>query len=197
MMTLKSAHDTEIEEDIRSILKCIGENPQREGLLKTPERVRKAYDEIFGGYKYDPKAILSTTFSEDEVVEDKYQQGMVIVRDIQFYSHCEHHMVPFFGKAHVAYIPNKRVVGLSKIARLVDAYARRLQIQERLGKQIADAMMEVLEPLGVMVVIEAEHMCMKMRGIKNACADTVTSVVRGAFENPEVRMEFLELLKKH
>ena len=186
-----------VEDSIRNIIEYIGEDVAREGLRKTPERVRKSYDEVFGGYKYDPKTILSTTFSEDEVVEDKYQQGMVIVRDIQFYSHCEHHMVPFFGKAHVAYIPQKKVVGLSKIARLVDAYARRLQIQERLGKQIADAMMEVLEPLGVMVVIEAEHMCMKMRGIKNACADTVTSVVRGAFEKPEVRMEFLELLKKH
>lgn len=186
-----------VEDSIRNIIAYIGEDVAREGLCKTPERVRKSYDEVFGGYKYDPKTILSTTFSEDEVVEDKYQQGMVIVRDIQFYSHCEHHMVPFFGKAHVAYIPQKKVVGLSKIARLVDAYARRLQIQERLGKQIADAMMEVLEPLGVMVVIEAEHMCMKMRGIKNACADTVTSVVRGAFEKPEVRMEFLELLKKH
>lgn len=186
-----------VEDSIRNIIGYIGEDVAREGLRKTPERVRKSYDEVFGGYKYDPKTILSTTFSEDEVVEDKYQQGMVIVRDIQFYSHCEHHMVPFFGKAHVAYIPQKKVVGLSKIARLVDAYARRLQIQERLGKQIADAMMEVLEPLGVMVVIEAEHMCMKMRGIKNACADTVTSVVRGAFEKPEVRMEFLELLKKH
>jgi GTP cyclohydrolase I len=185
------------EARIREILKYIGEDPEREGLRKTPERVRKSYDEIFGGYKYDPKQILSATFAEDGVVEDKYQQGMVIVRDIQFYSHCEHHMVPFFGKAHVGYIPSKKVVGLSKIARLVDAYARRLQIQERLGKQVADTMMEVLEPLGVMVVIEAEHMCMKMRGIKNPCADTVTSVVRGAFEKPEVRAEFLELLKRH
>ena len=190
------------EDNIKQLLEYIGEDTNREGLLETPKRVIKMYEEIFGGYKIETKDLLKATFEDDAGIESKeegkpnYQQGMVIVRDIAFYSHCEHHMVPFFGKAHVGYIPNKKVVGLSKIARVVDAYARRLQIQERLTKQVADVLWEVLEPQGVIVVVEAEHLCMKMRGIKNACADTVTSTVRGIFEEQPTRQEFLQLIRR-
>ena len=189
------------EEAVRSLLGSVGENVEREGLLDTPKRVAKMYDEIFGGYQIDVPKLLTTTFADDAGIEEEgsginYLQGMVIVRDIKFYSHCEHHMVPFFGKVHIGYIPNKKVVGISKLARVVDAYARRLQIQERLTKQIADVIQEVLDPQGVMVVVEAEHLCMKMRGIKNPCADTVTSTVRGLFEQAPTRQEFLQLIKK-
>jgi GTP cyclohydrolase I len=150
------------------------------------------YDEIFAGYYMDPTEILARRF------KDENHQEMVIVRNIEFYSHCEHHMVPFFGKAHIGYIPNGEVVGISKLARLVECFAKRLQIQERMTSQIADTITEELGPLGVMVVIEAEHMCMKMRGIKNPCADTVTSGIRGVFKdngNP-ARAEFLQLMRK-
>ena len=187
---------------VRKLLLSIGEDPEREGLKDTPRRVAKMYNELFKGYEVDPKKLLTTTFQEDAGIEDRadgkldYTQGMVIVRNIEFYSHCEHHMVPFFGKAHVGYIPGKKVVGISKIARVVKAYAQRLQIQERLTKQIADAIEEVLEPQGVIVVIEAEHLCMKMRGVKNPCADTVTSAVRGAFQEMPTRMEFLQLIRR-
>lgn len=187
---------------VAALLDSTGEDIRREGLYDTPKRVSKMYDEIFGGYDIDPKALLERTFAEDAGIEEagdggvNYLQGMVIVRDIKFYSHCEHHMVPFFGTVHVGYIPNKKVVGISKIARVVDAYARRLQIQERLTKQIADTIQEVLNPQGVMVVVEAEHLCMKMRGIKNPCADTVTSTVRGLFEQAPTRQEFLQLIRR-
>lgn len=186
---------------VKTLLESLGEDPEREGLKETPKRVAKMYDEIFGGYKIDAKELLNKTFAEDAGIEEEvdginYMQGMVIVRDIAFYSHCEHHMVPFFGKAHIGYIPNKRVVGLSKLCRVVDAYARRLQIQERMTKQIADCIQEVLDPQGVMVVVEAQHLCMKMRGIKNPCADTVTSTVRGLFEQPTTRAEFLQLIRR-
>lgn len=189
------------EDYVRGLLRTVGEDPDREGLAETPKRVAKMYDEIFGGYQIDAKELLNKTFAEDAGIEEavdgiNYLQGMVIVRDITFYSHCEHHMVPFFGKAHIGYIPNKRVVGLSKLCRVVDAFARRLQIQERLTKQIADTIQEVLDPQGVMVVVEAEHLCMKMRGIKNPCADTVTSTVRGLFEQPTTRAEFLQLIRR-
>lgn len=189
------------ENKVRSLLKSIGEDPDREGLVETPKRVAKMYDEIFGGYDINPYELLEKTFKEDAGIEEEkeginYLQGMVIVRDITFYSHCEHHMVPFFGKAYIGYIPNKKVVGLSKLCRVVDAYARRLQIQERLTKQIADCVQEVLKPQGVMVVVEAEHLCMKMRGIKNPCADTVTSTVRGLFEQAPTRQEFLQLIRR-
>ena len=178
-----------IEYSVVDLLKAMGEDFKREGLKDTPARVARMYSEIFEGYGQDPEKILERTFSD----EDHHE--MVIVRDIDFFSHCEHHMVPFFGKVHIAYIPNGRVVGLSKLVRLVECYAHRLQIQERMVTQIADAIEKSLEPLGVMVVIEAEHLCMKMRGVKNACADTVTSAVRGAFmENPETRAEFLSLI---
>lgn len=177
---------------IRELLRTIeGEDFTREGLEDTPKRVSKMYEEIFGGYKQDPKAILSATF------EDPSHQEMVIVKDIPFYSHCEHHMVPFFGKAHIAYIPNGRVVGLSKLARLTECFAKRLQIQERLTSQIADAIDETLSPLGVAVVIQAEHLCMAMRGIKKPGSNTVTSALRGVFRDNtnNARAEFMSLLK--
>lgn len=168
-----------------------GDSSWREGLKDTPARVDRMYDEIFGGYQIDPKACLGTTF------KDEAHKEMVVVRNIEFYSHCEHHMVPFFGKAHVGYIPKGKIVGLSKICRLVDCYARRLQIQERMTTQVAETMMAVLDPLGVIVVIEAEHLCMKMRGIKNPCADTVTSAVRGVYlDEPEAKAEFLQLIRR-
>lgn len=178
---------------VRELLLSIGEDPDREGLVKTPHRVAKMYNELFAGYNQNAEEILTSATFESEGSNE-----MVIVRNIEFFSHCEHHMVPFYGKAHVAYIPNGRVVGLSKIARVVEMFARRLQIQERMTMQIADAMQEALDPLGVMVVIEAEHMCMKMRGVKNPCADTVTSAVRGVFRDPKehARTEFLSLMRK-
>ena len=172
------------------------EDPEREGLLDTPYRVAKMYNEIFGGYAMDPLEILNKTFTVDDGDDDAglYQQGIVVVKDIPFYSHCEHHMVPFIGKVWVAYIPTKKVVGLSKIARLVECYARRLQIQERMTTQIADALVEALHPLGVMVVIEAEHLCMAMRGVKKPGTNTVTSAVRGVFaEDGAARAECMSL----
>jgi len=171
-----------------TILKEIGENPSREGLLKTPERVAKALQFLTHGYDLDPHSILkSAKFRED------YKQ-MVIVKDIEIYSMCEHHMLPFFGKAHVAYIPNNYIVGLSKIPRVVDAYARRLQVQERLTTEIRDCIQETLEPLGVAVVIEAKHLCMQMRGIQKQNSITTTSAFTGEFENERTRTEFINLI---
>ena len=177
---------------VRELLRTIaGEDYTREGLEDTPKRVTKMYEEIFGGYSQDPKSILSATF------EDPSHQEMVVVKDIPFYSHCEHHMVPFFGHAHIAYIPSGRVVGLSKLARLTDCFAKRLQIQERLTSQIADAINEELSPLGVAVVIQAEHLCMAMRGVKKPGSNTVTSALRGVFRDDtnNARAEFMSLLK--
>lgn len=175
-----------------------GENSKREGLVETPDRVARMYDEIFGGYEMDPLEVLNKTFTVDKAEQvragDIYQNGIVVVKDISFYSHCEHHMVPFIGKAWVAYIPTDKVVGLSKIARVVEGFARRLQIQERMTTQIADALEEALQPQGVMVVIEAEHLCMAMRGVKKPGTNTVTSSVRGVFaENDAARAECLNL----
>lgn len=175
-----------------------GENSRREGLVETPDRVARMYDEIFGGYEMDPLEVLNKTFTVDKAEQvragDIYQNGIVVVKDISFYSHCEHHMVPFIGKAWVAYIPTDKVVGLSKIARVVEGFARRLQIQERMTTQIADALEEALQPQGVMVVIEAEHLCMAMRGVKKPGTNTVTSSVRGVFaENDAARAECLNL----
>lgn len=177
------------------------ENPDREGLVETPMRVAKMYEEIFAGYNMDPAEILSKTFEagamhdSDEPTNDIYSNGIVLVKDIPFYSHCEHHMVPFFGHAHVAYIAHDRVVGLSKIARLVECYARRLQIQERMTNQIMDDINTYLNPRGVMVVIQAEHLCMAMRGIKKPGANTITSAVSGVFAtNTSARAEVLNLL---
>lgn len=173
-----------------TVLKEIGEDPNREGLLKTPERVAKAMQYLTHGYDLDPEQILlSAKFRED------YQQ-MVIVKDIEIYSLCEHHLLPFFGKAHVAYIPDKHIVGLSKIPRVVDAYARRLQVQERLTTQIRDCIDSTLKPLGVAVVIEAHHLCMQMRGIQKQNSLTTTSAFVGEFENEKTRTEFISLIGK-
>ena len=179
----------QISEHIRTILGLIGEDAQREGLLKTPKRVAKAMTFLTEGYGQDPVAILnSAKFNED------YRQ-MVIVRDINFYSLCEHHMLPFYGKVHVAYIPNGQVTGLSKIARVVDCFSRRLQIQERMTKQIRECIQEALQPLGVMVVVEAQHMCMQMRGVQKQGSITTTSDFCGAFKQAKTREEFLQLIR--
>ncbi|MEI7499296.1 MAG: GTP cyclohydrolase I FolE [Bacteroidota bacterium] len=172
----------------KEILRLIGENPDREGLERTPLRVAKAIQFLTHGYALDPKEILSSAkFRED------YRE-MVIVKDIEIYSLCEHHMVPFIGKAHVAYIPDKYITGLSKIARVVDIYARRLQVQERLTMQIKDAINDTLKPLGVAVVIEAQHLCMAMRGVQKQNCVTTTSDFVGAFERDKTRAEFLHLI---
>lgn len=167
-----------IEEAIRLLLEGIGENPEREGLLETPNRIARMYEELCGGMEQDADEHLKKTFTVDS-------HEMVIEKDITFYSMCEHHMLPFYGKAHVAYIPNGKVVGLSKIARTVEVYARRLQLQEQMTAQIADALQNSLQPQGVMVMLEAEHMCMTMRGIKKPGSQTVSIAKRGVFEKDE------------
>ncbi len=172
----------------RDVLREIGEDPSREGLLKTPERVAKALQFLTQGYQMDAAAILrSAMFAED------YSE-MVIVKDIELYSLCEHHMLPFFGKAHIAYIPNGYIVGLSKLPRVVDVFARRLQVQERLTHQILECIQSTLKPLGVAVVIEAQHLCMMMRGVEKQNSVTTTSAFTGAFQNVETRSEFLNLI---
>ncbi|MFH0892953.1 MAG: GTP cyclohydrolase I FolE [Bacteroidota bacterium] len=177
-----------LKKNYEEILGLIGEDPNREGLLKTPERVAKAMQYLTHGYDLNPEEILkSAMFKED------YKQ-MVIVKDIEIYSMCEHHMLPFIGKAHVAYIPNGYIVGLSKIPRVVDAYARRLQVQERLTTQIKDCIQDTLKPLGVAVVIEAHHLCMMMRGIQKQNSVTTTSDFTGAFLTEKTRQEFLHLI---
>ncbi|MEO2065446.1 MAG: GTP cyclohydrolase I FolE [Desulfurobacteriaceae bacterium] len=183
------AFDSErIEKAVREILIAIGEDPDREGLKDTPKRVAKMYEEILSGYNDSPENHL-VLFTE------KYDE-MIIVKDIPFYSMCEHHMLPFFGKAHVAYIPdNSKVTGLSKLARIVDVYAKRLQLQERMTEQIADAVMAKLNAKGVMVVVEAQHLCMIMRGVKKPGSYTVTSAVKGIMREEPTRMEALFLLK--
>ncbi len=171
------------------ILTSLGEDPKREGLLKTPERIAKSLQYLTHGYDIDPKEILlSARFKEE------YSQ-MVIVKDIEVYSLCEHHMLPFFGKAHIAYIPNGHIVGLSKIPRVVDAFARRLQVQERLTNEIRDCIQETLNPVGVAVVIECKHLCMSMRGIQKQNSVTTTSAFTGEFSKERTRMEFLQLIK--
>lgn len=179
-----------IQEHLRCILELLGEDVEREGLVKTPLRVCKAMCDLTSGYAQDPVALLnSAKFSED------YNQ-MVIVKDINFYSLCEHHMLPFYGKVHVAYIPNGQVTGLSKIARVVDCFSHRLQIQERMTKQIRESIQEALKPLGVMVVVEAQHMCMQMRGVQKQGSITTTSDFSGAFNQAKTREEFLALINK-
>lgn len=178
----------ELAENYKNILILIGENASREGLDKTPERVAKAMQFLLQGYKTDPVKILqSAMFKED------YRQ-MVIVKDIEIYSMCEHHLLPFFGKAHVAYIPNGTITGLSKIARVVDVFARRLQVQERLTTQIKECIQSTLQPLGVAVVIEAQHLCMQMRGIQKQHSTTTTSDFTGAFQKTATRDEFIKLI---
>lgn len=177
-----------VKEAVRLLLKGIGEDTGREGLVETPDRIARMYGEICGGMEMDVKEILSKTF-----VTEKTE--MVLEKDIVFYSMCEHHMLPFFGKVHIAYIPDGRIVGLSKLARCVELYAKRLQIQERMTEQIAEAVMEHLSPKGVMVLTEAEHMCMTMRGIKKPGSKTVTYAVKGAFrEDARLQESFFRLL---
>ncbi len=179
-----------IEKAVRLLLEGIGEEPGREGLIETPERIARMYDEIFAGMSEDASANLSKSFSVGG-------SDMVLEKDIVFYSMCEHHLMPFYGKAHVAYIPDGYVAGLSKLARTVETYARRLQIQERLTAQIADAVMGELRPAGVMVMLEAEHMCMTMRGVKKPGSKTVTVAARGVFrERPELQSQFMASLTR-
>ena len=177
-----------LSDNYRLIIENLGEDTQREGIVKTPERAAKAMQYLTHGYDIDPSEILkSALFSEDH-------QQMIVVKDIEVYSMCEHHMLPFFGKAHVAYIPNGKIVGLSKIPRVVDAFARRLQVQERLTDEIKNCIQEALNPLGVAVVIEAQHMCMQMRGIQKQNSVTTTSSFTGAFEKDKTRKEFISLV---
>jgi len=180
-----------MEEQVRLILKALGEDPDREGLVRTPQRVAQALTFLTQGYQQDPaKVINDALFTED------YEE-MIVQRDIDFYSLCEHHLLPFFGKAHVAYLPHHKIVGISKLARLVDVYARRLQVQERLTNQIASIIMEMLDPLGVDVVIEAEHLCMRMRGVEKQNSMIITSTLLGAFRTrQETRNEFMTLIRR-
>ena len=186
---LETLPETEkIQSNYEDILHLLGEDKAREGLLKTPERAAKAMRFLTEGYEQDPKKILKSAMFEETYNE------MVIVKDIELYSLCEHHMLPFFGKAHIAYIPNGHIVGLSKIPRVVDVFARRLQVQERLTEQILDCINETLQPTGVAVVIEASHMCMMMRGVQKQNSTTTTSGFRGAFKETDTRSEFLKLI---
>lgn len=181
--------DLEFENSIKNILEYVGEDINREGLLDTPKRVRKAFDFMFNGYKQDPKEIIQKalfTSTNDE---------MVVVKDIEFYSFCEHHMLPIIGKVHVAYIPNGKVVGLSKIPRVVEVFARRLQIQEQMTEQICEALNDYLNPKGVAVIVDARHMCMEMRGVEKICSTTVTSSLRGVFKSDKkTKDEFLSIV---
>jgi len=180
-----------IQNAVHDILLNIGENPEREGLLKTPERVARMYAEITEGYRTDPVKLVNGALFDVDYKE------MVIVKDIEFYSLCEHHMLPFFGHAHVAYIPNGKIIGLSKIPRIVEMYARRLQVQERMTSQIADFLQEVLAPKGIAVVVEGAHMCAMMRGVKKSETNMVTRAMRGVFESDaELRSEFLAHISK-
>jgi GTP cyclohydrolase I (EC 3.5.4.16) len=179
----------ELAAHYKEVISLLGEDPDREGLQKTPMRVAKAMQVLTRGYTQDPKKVLT-----DALFEEKYDQ-MVIVKDIDFYSMCEHHMLPFFGKAHVAYIPNGYITGLSKIARVVDIFSHRLQVQERLTQQVEQCIRETLKPQGVMVVVEAKHLCMAMRGVEKQNAITTTSAYSGVFESTNTRMEFMNLLR--
>ena len=181
---------SEAEEAVRTLIKWAGDDPSREGLKDTPSRVARSYEEFFSGYDADPKQILQRTFEEVQGYDE-----IVLLRDIRFESHCEHHMAPIIGKAHVAYLPDSRVVGISKLARLVEAYSKRLQIQEKMTSQIAAAIDEILLPLGTAVVVEAAHQCMTTRGIKKSGVTMVTSRMLDAFsENGETRREFLSMV---
>ena len=181
----------EAQKAVRTLIEWAGDNPDREGLVETPKRVVKAYEEFFAGYDDDPEEILRKTFEEVEGYDE-----MVLVKNIRLESHCEHHIVPILGKAHIAYIPNNRVVGISKLARIVDAFGKRLQTQETMTAQIANTIEAVLEPKGVAVVIDAAHQCMTTRGIHKPESSTVTSCMRGVFkENPRTRNEFLTFIK--
>ncbi|MCZ6173201.1 GTP cyclohydrolase I FolE [Campylobacter ureolyticus] len=179
----------EFEKSVKNMLEILGEDPNREGLIKTPHRVFKAYEFMTSGYKQDPKVVLNDALFESSNNE------MVLIKDIEFYSLCEHHLLPIIGRAHVAYIPNGKVVGLSKIPRMVNIFARRLQIQEQLTEQIAGALQEVINPRGVGVVLEARHMCIEMRGVEKINSTTTTSALRGSFiSDPRTRKEFFSLI---
>ncbi|MGE3477264.1 MAG: GTP cyclohydrolase I FolE [Rhodospirillaceae bacterium] len=180
----------EAEAAVRTLIRWAGDDPDREGLEDTPKRVVKSYEEFYEGYQQDPEEILRRTFEETEGYDE-----MVVLKDIEFHSHCEHHMVPITGKAYVAYLPDKRVVGISKLARVVEAYARRLQIQEKMTAQIANAINDVLKPRGVAVIVEAEHQCMTSRGVNKQGVAMVTSTMLGAFrDDPSTRREFLAIV---
>ena len=182
----------EAEAAVTTLIRWAGDDPSREGLVKTPERVVKSYEEFYAGYVQDPEEILRTTFDETEGYDE-----MVVLKDISFQSHCEHHMVPIVGKAFVAYLPNRRVVGISKLARVVEAYAKRLQIQEKMTAQIANAINDVLKPKGVAVVLDAAHQCMTTRGVHKSGVTMVTSTMLGAFrEDASTRREFLAIIGK-
>jgi len=186
---LSDNQNISFENAVKTMMEHVGEDPKREGLLDTPKRVKKAYEFIYGGYKEDPEAILESalfTSSNDE---------MVLIKDIEFYSTCEHHLLPIIGRVHVAYIPDGKVVGLSKIPRVVNVFARRMQIQEQLTEQIADAIMQTIKPKGVAVVIQARHMCMEMRGVEKINSTTTSSALRGLFKKDEkTRSEFFSLI---
>ncbi|MVA97602.1 GTP cyclohydrolase I FolE [Nitratireductor sp. CAU 1489] len=191
VMTADRPSQAEAEDAVRTLLRWIGENPDREGLLDTPQRVAKAYREMFSGYERDPADELGRTFEEVAGFDD-----MVIERDVYFHSHCEHHMVPIIGKAHIGYLPDGRVVGLSKLARVVDIFAQRLQTQEAMTAQIASTIQDILNPRGVAVIVEAEHMCMAMRGIRKQGATTLTSTFTGIFkDSPDEQARFFTLLR--
>ncbi|CAH9018543.1 GTP cyclohydrolase I FolE [Candidatus Nitrosacidococcus sp. I8] len=184
-------YDPELESAVKQILTRVGEDPDRDGLKKTPERVAKAYEFLTSGYHLTVEEVVKDALFDDECEE------MVIVKDVEFYSLCEHHMLPFFGRAHVGYLPNKKIVGLSKIARVIDVFARRLQVQERLTNQIAQGLMSILNPRGVGVVLEACHFCMVMRGVQKQNSHTVTSSMLGTFQkDPRTRSEFIELIHR-
>lgn len=186
-MVIIDSNAKAVRDSLKNILNYVGDNADREGLRETPERIVKSWEKLFGGYSKDPKEVLKT-FTEGVCDE------MVILRNIEFYSMCEHHFLPFFGQISIGYIPDKKIIGISKLARLVEIYSRRLQIQERMTEQIADAIEEVLKPVGVMVVCKAKHLCMMMRGVERQNSEMVTSAIHGAFrEKMEVREEFLKL----
>jgi GTP cyclohydrolase I len=187
----ESRRKAAVEDAVRQILANVGEDPEREGLLRTPERIARMYDEILGGYLVDPVALVN-----EALFDVKYDE-MIVVKDIEFYSMCEHHMLPFFGKAHVAYVPRDKVIGLSKIPRIVEMFARRLQVQERMTQEIAELLNEVLGPHGVGVVVEGAHMCSMMRGVRNENARMVTSAMLGNFkDSPKTRSEFMGHLRR-
>ncbi len=189
MVDPNEIYDPHFENLVQQMLVRVGENPEREGLQRTPLRVAKAMDFLTSGYSMSLDDVLNDALFEAE------SQELVLVKDIEFYSLCEHHMLPFFGKAHVGYLPNAKIIGLSKIARLVDLFARRLQVQERLTSQVADTLREVLDARGVAVVIEASHFCMMMRGVQKQNSSTVTSAMRGVFQdNAQLRQEFMQLI---
>lgn len=186
----KQPTQEQAEAAVRTLILWAGDDPSREGLAETPQRVAKAFKELYRGYEENPDEILDRVFEEVEAYQD-----MVLVRDIPFYSHCEHHMVPFVGKAHIAYYPSKGVVGLSKLARIVDVYARRLQTQETMTAQIAQAIDKALQPRGVAVLVEAEHMCMSMRGVQKQGSSTMTTQYTGVFQEPAEQVRFFTMVK--